>query len=248
MAANLEYVAPRYLSAAETAKLVRQALKKPFPGVKFSVRSKTYSGGASIDVSWVDGPTTKQVDSIIGVYSGADFDGMIDMKCYSQSWIEQDGTVHVAHDSGTEGSRGYLPERIEDPRTPGAELVRFGADFVFPHREISPEWTAAIFELFTNITGVPLDPADKWNVWNTRVPLAIESRSGRLLHMRPEDGDQLSTIFHQFTGARQGGDLTENPCTHPEGRSYSWESGPTLYVSCGDCGAILSSVSVKADC
>lgn len=35
----------RYLSCAETAKLVRQALKEAFPGVKFGVRSSTYSGG-----------------------------------------------------------------------------------------------------------------------------------------------------------------------------------------------------------
>lgn len=36
-----------YQSCAETAKLLRQALKESFPGVKFSVRSSTYAGGAS---------------------------------------------------------------------------------------------------------------------------------------------------------------------------------------------------------
>ncbi len=43
-----------YFSAADTAKLVRAALKRSFPGTRFSVRSKTYSAGASIDVSWMD--------------------------------------------------------------------------------------------------------------------------------------------------------------------------------------------------
>lgn len=37
----------KYLSCAETAKLLRQALKESFPGVKFSVRSSVYSGGAN---------------------------------------------------------------------------------------------------------------------------------------------------------------------------------------------------------
>lgn len=70
----------KYLSCAETAKLVRQALKESFPGVKFSVRSDSYSGGASIDVRWEDGPTGKQVDEILGAFEGAYFDGMIDYK------------------------------------------------------------------------------------------------------------------------------------------------------------------------
>lgn len=43
-------MATKYLSCAETAKLIRQALKEAFPDMKFGVRSKTYSGGASIDV------------------------------------------------------------------------------------------------------------------------------------------------------------------------------------------------------
>ena len=51
----------KYLSCAETAKLVRTALKKNFPGVKFSVRSSVYSGGASIDVSWMLGLLLKKL-------------------------------------------------------------------------------------------------------------------------------------------------------------------------------------------
>ncbi|QCP55143.1 hypothetical protein FAZ95_38680 [Trinickia violacea] len=70
----------RYLSCAETAKLVRQALKEAFPGVKFGVRSSTYSGGASISVRWEDGPNTAQVEAITNRFKGAYFDGSIDYK------------------------------------------------------------------------------------------------------------------------------------------------------------------------
>lgn len=69
-----------YLSCAETAKLIRQALKESFPGIKFSVKSSTYSIGASIRIRWLDGPNTKQVESVSGVFEGAYFDGMIDYK------------------------------------------------------------------------------------------------------------------------------------------------------------------------
>lgn len=68
----------KYLSCAETAKLLRQALKESFPGQKFSVKSRTYAGGASIDVKWLDGPIAKDVEPILARFKSAYFDGMID--------------------------------------------------------------------------------------------------------------------------------------------------------------------------
>lgn len=70
----------KYLSCAETAKLVRAALKESFPGVKFSVRSDVYSGGASIRVVYTNGPSAKQVESVAKVFEGSYFDGMTDYK------------------------------------------------------------------------------------------------------------------------------------------------------------------------
>ncbi len=69
-----------YVSCTETAKLVRQCLKEAFPKVKFSVRSSTYSGGASINISWTDGPNARQVDDLIANFKGSYFDSSIDYK------------------------------------------------------------------------------------------------------------------------------------------------------------------------
>ena len=99
-----------YLSCAETAKIVRGALKSAFPGVTFFVRSHTYSGGASVNVRWVDGPNREAVESVVKYYEGASFDGMRDLKEY--------------HDTVLVGPGG--------PR-----VVRFGADFVFCDRDVS---------------------------------------------------------------------------------------------------------------
>jgi len=49
----------KYLTGTETAILVPRALRERWPQVKFSVRSGTYSGGASIDVSWFNGPPSE---------------------------------------------------------------------------------------------------------------------------------------------------------------------------------------------
>jgi hypothetical protein len=76
---------PIYLSCAETAKHVRAALRLHFPGIAFSVKSKTYSGGASISVRWTDGPTYDEVNRVAGAFAGATFDGMIDLKSYHTS-------------------------------------------------------------------------------------------------------------------------------------------------------------------
>jgi hypothetical protein len=62
------------------AKNIRIELRRAFPGVKFTVNTKQYSGGNSINVRWIDGPTTAQVDDIIKAYSAGHFDGMTD--CY----------------------------------------------------------------------------------------------------------------------------------------------------------------------
>jgi len=130
----------KHLTCAETAKLVRKALKVSFSNVKFSVRSKTYSGGASIDIEWTDGPTTKQVDQVVGIFAGADFDGMVDCKYYSEHWLMPDGSVSIARSAG---AHGYTPEEFDAP-SPKAERVSMGADFIFCNRHNTAEFTELV--------------------------------------------------------------------------------------------------------
>lgn len=132
---NVTY--PRDISVAETARLVRKALKRALPGHKFSVRSKSYSGGASITVRWTDGPTEPEVRAIVAPYAGGDFDSSIDLKHSCESWLSPDGTAAWGYCAGTIGSMGSDPGYAFAPPTPDAELVRFGADFVFTERDYS---------------------------------------------------------------------------------------------------------------
>ena len=125
-----------YISCADTAKLVRNELKRQWPAVKFSVRSKTYSGGASIDISWLDGPREPLVEPTAKRFEGADFDGMIDLKTSNEHWLAPDGTVTLALANGTEGSRGVLP-RVEPPKPIVAKRVQFMADYIFCNRHVS---------------------------------------------------------------------------------------------------------------
>lgn len=116
-----------YITVADTAKYVRKALSHNFPKVKFGVRSKSYSGGASIRVTWIDGPTTAQVKKVTERYEGADFDGMIDLKTYHETLL-----------AGPNGIRA----------------VHFGADYIFTNRDYTDSFIQkAIDNLYNKYEG-----------------------------------------------------------------------------------------------
>lgn len=91
------YKAPRYIDPCDVAKLIRTELKNNFPGIKFTVKTDKYSGGSSIRVGWYDGPTTKEVESVVGHYHGASFDGMQDLKESHDSELNGE-IVHYGND------------------------------------------------------------------------------------------------------------------------------------------------------
>jgi hypothetical protein len=67
-----------YISTKEIAKLLRQALKNAFPGVKCSVRMSTGTASAWMNVSYNDGPTEEAVRAITAQYEGRRFNAMTD--------------------------------------------------------------------------------------------------------------------------------------------------------------------------
>ena len=127
----------KYLSVAETAKLIRGRLKEAFPGQKFYVQSETYSGGGSVDVYWMDGPTEKDVEAEVGIFAGRSFDGMIDLAYSHTCWMLPDGTVQRARSSGSAGSGGVDPGYDYPQPHPEAQRVHFGANYVFCRRAYS---------------------------------------------------------------------------------------------------------------
>jgi len=129
-----------YYSVTETAKLIRKALKLAWPHTKFSVRSSKYAGGASINVSWTDGPKQSDVDAYLKGYDGKGFDGMIDMSYYKESWLLPDGRAVIWKSEGTTDSAGTRsPYQTIKPH-PEAIKASFGSNYVFTRREISEQY------------------------------------------------------------------------------------------------------------
>jgi Large polyvalent protein associated domain 29 len=71
-------------NAVQAAKFVRKELKGSIPQVKFSVTSSHHT----VSISWVNGPTRKQVEEVSRKFGGMTFDGMDDGTKYSQSTID----------------------------------------------------------------------------------------------------------------------------------------------------------------
>ena len=66
---------------AEVAQTIRKELKEKFPGVKFSVRSESFTGGNSIDIYYTNGVPEDEVRKLVNKYESGHFDGMTD--CYN---------------------------------------------------------------------------------------------------------------------------------------------------------------------
>lgn len=143
-----------YVGLADTAKMVRKALAKRFPGVKFYVRSKSYAGGASIDV-YYDGldhyepapfngngwqnytavykpgmPSKTDVTAVASVYGSRGFDGMIDGSYGIKATVNADGDVVG---TSSPGSGAFVS--AWDDGAPGAKMS-FGASYVFVNDEL----------------------------------------------------------------------------------------------------------------
>lgn len=143
----------RWIRPAEVAKLARKALRNKFPDIKFSVRSESYSGGCAIRVSWLDGPTSDEVDAVTDQFRGSRFDGMIDYGYTVTHWLMPDGKATVAEDPGSMTTGGSNPASSTPRPNPAAELVTFGNLHVSLSRETSPDFRKRVFDGFVDKFG-----------------------------------------------------------------------------------------------
>lgn len=60
----------RKKDVTEAAKEVRAALRREWHAAKFSVKSRRYSGGSSVEVTWTDGPTEAAVSKAVEHFAG----------------------------------------------------------------------------------------------------------------------------------------------------------------------------------
>ena len=67
---------------AEVAKLIRKELKEKYPGIKFMVRSRSFTGDNDVNIDYINGVPTDEIRKIVNKYEAGSFDGMTDMYNY----------------------------------------------------------------------------------------------------------------------------------------------------------------------
>ncbi len=103
------------------ARNLRAQLKARWPGVKFAVTTKRYTGGSSISVRWIDGPAVSLVDAIADRYQAGRFDGQTDCYDYSDSaWARAFGDAKYVFTS-----RDYSPAAIAWAKAEFGEEERY---------------------------------------------------------------------------------------------------------------------------
>lgn len=145
------------MTAAEGSKLLKQTLTRAFPGTKFTCRMSRGTAYGSMDVSYTDGPSYKEVDAIADGFEGKSFDGSIDLEYHKDtSYCPVHGAL-FAGTNGTEGSKGYraatgIPELGETNVLccDKARLVDFGLGYVHVSREYTVDAKLAAIECFNH--------------------------------------------------------------------------------------------------
>jgi hypothetical protein len=151
----LQQAFPKLVPVSETnngpvaaAKNIRIQLAEAFPRIKFSVKTKRYSGGNSIDIDWTDGPTGQQVDAIAQQYKAGHFDGMTD--CYDyrgdHAWPDAFGSSKYIF-----SRRDHTPELIQkaidylwdryNPEFPKVSVEDFKAGNTYTVLMVSGDWS-----------------------------------------------------------------------------------------------------------
>lgn len=93
---------------AQAAAMIKRELKLRYPHTTFTARSESYSGGTSVHIDWIDGPTYTEVDQALGKYSQGTFDGCEDIYRYTPN---QDELPRV---------KFVMPQRTQSPKTTAA--------------------------------------------------------------------------------------------------------------------------------
>ncbi|MDR3625325.1 MAG: hypothetical protein P4L45_00745, partial [Ignavibacteriaceae bacterium] len=68
----------RISNHALCAKTIKAELKQCFPEIKFHIKSESFSGGNSVNISWAFGATQAQIENITKKYEYGYFDGSDD--------------------------------------------------------------------------------------------------------------------------------------------------------------------------
>ena len=125
----------KMLSDKEIARMVRDTLKEKFDDIKFSVRLKSTG---SINVTYMGGPSSEDVEAAVKMFEGSGFDGTIDYAFNKFLWMTPEGKPICSGHNGTDSTGGIYTPHNEKPPQPDAVKWHMGSTYIFVTRENDP--------------------------------------------------------------------------------------------------------------
>lgn len=177
-------------------------------------------------MKWTDGPTEKAVSEITDSYCGKGFDGSIDLSYHYDHWLSPDGTITVAHTTGTQNSMGYVPELTASAPSPDARLVTLYGSGFSTSRETSETVKAAIVEEIESYTDEAYEP-------NKSYPIRVfkADGGGALIALDTHESDYGSAVVWRIFALRSYG-----PCACPITVDTTYGCGVGKPRRCTLCG------------
>ncbi len=148
----------QHATAAESSKIMKQALHTKFPATKFTVRLSRGTGYGDCSVSWTDGPSDRLVSAVVAPFEGQTFDGMTDMRESTRATLP-DGresglrliltsrhvSIDLARKAATQVAKFYgLPMPEVKPASPGSPYWTVSPDNTWPRADIHEYWSTLI--------------------------------------------------------------------------------------------------------
>lgn len=102
------------LTATDSNRPMKKALQSAFPSVKFSCRLSRGTAYGNVSVSWVDGPSTQDVEKVTSRFEGMGFDGMTDSSYTKPTAIVIEGETFRSGLNLILTQRGNSPEKVAE--------------------------------------------------------------------------------------------------------------------------------------
>lgn len=167
--------------AAKTALYIKTILKREYPNVKFSVKSSNFANGNSVDISWLDGVPTKEIDTFARQFEYGTFDGMTD--CYNYDNKADHPQAKYVH-----CQRRISPEKQAIIRKQLAELMSIE----------DTDWAVIPKDFMVNVRGYAFDAPLSALVYQIAVNFDFRKGLHGARRKKTETGEEILNVFELF--------------------------------------------------
>lgn len=167
--------------SALAAKKIKEILKKEYANLDFSVRSRNFANGSSVDIDWIDGVPTKEIESFANQFQYGHFDGMTDCYEYSNSREFPQAKFVMCHRSISKEKQETIREQL------AKKMDIENADYA-----VIPK------EFLVNVRGYAFEAPLSALVYQIAIDFDFSKGFHGVRNKRTETGEEISNMFELY--------------------------------------------------